>query len=229
MYLESDNMIPTIVNALAVVMGSLLGILAKKGIPDKLKNILFYAVGLTTLGIGINMSMSANNFLIVLSSMALGGLIGELLDIEGFLKKIGDNMQEGDFSTGFVMSSILFLVGPLTIIGSINAGLTNDGTLIYTKSLLDGISSTVLSSIYGLGVMVSAGSVLLVQGSIVLLASQLSFLTNEIYLNDLVAIGGIMVLGIGLKILEIKDTKVGNFLPALLLSPILVWIVSLFK
>ncbi|WP_206528077.1 DUF554 domain-containing protein [Marinitoga sp. 38H-ov] len=222
-------MIPTIVNALAVVMGSLLGILAKKGIPDKLKNILFYAVGLTTLGIGINMSMSANNFLIVLSSMALGGLIGELLDIEGFLKKIGDNMQEGDFSTGFVMSSILFLVGPLTIIGSINAGLTNDGTLIYTKSLLDGISSTVLSSIYGLGVMVSAGSVLLVQGSIVLLASQLSFLTNEIYLNDLVAIGGIMVLGIGLKILEIKDTKVGNFLPALLLSPILVWIVSLFK
>ncbi|MBM7559718.1 DUF554 domain-containing protein [Marinitoga litoralis] len=222
-------MIPTIVNAFAVIIGSLLGLLAKKGIPERLKIILFYAVGLTTLGIGINMSMSANNFLIVLGSMALGGLIGELLDIEGFLKRIGDNMKEGDFSTGFVMSSILFLVGPLTIIGSINAGLTNDGTLIYTKSLLDGISSTVLASIYGLGVMVSSGSVLVVQGSIVLLASQLSFLTNEIYLNDLVAVGGIMVLGIGLKILEIKDTKVGNFLPALFVSPILVWIVSLFK
>jgi uncharacterized membrane protein YqgA involved in biofilm formation len=222
-------MIPTIVNAFAVIIGSLLGLLAKKGIPERLKIILFYAVGLTTLGIGINMTMSANNFLIVLGSMALGGLIGELLDIEGFLKRIGDNMKEGDFSTGFVMSSILFLVGPLTIIGSINAGLTNDGTLIYTKSLLDGISSTVLASIYGLGVMVSSGSVLVVQGSIVLLASQLSFLTNEIYLNDLVAVGGIMVLGIGLKILDIKDTKVGNFLPALFVSPILVWIVSLFK
>ncbi|WGS64715.1 DUF554 domain-containing protein [Marinitoga aeolica] len=222
-------MVPTIVNAFAVIIGSLLGLLAKKGIPERLKIILFYAVGLTTLGIGINMSMSANNFLIVLGSMALGGLIGELLNIEGFLKRIGDNMKEGDFSTGFVMSSILFLVGPLTIIGSINAGLTNDGTLIYTKSLLDGISSTVLASIYGLGVMVSAGSVLVVQGSIVLLASQLSFLTNKIYLNDLVAVGGIMVLGIGLKILDIKDTKVGNFLPALFVSPTLVWIVSLFK
>ncbi|SHF29926.1 hypothetical protein SAMN02745164_02197 [Marinitoga hydrogenitolerans DSM 16785] len=221
-------MVPTFVNALAVVIGSLLGLFAKKGIPDRLKIILFYAVGLTTLGIGINMTMSANNFLIVLGSMALGGLVGELIDIEGFLKRIGDNMQEGDFSTGFVMSSILFLVGPLTIIGSINAGLTNDGTLIYTKSLLDGISSTVLASIYGLGVMVSAGSVLLVQGSIVLLASQLSFLTNDIYLNDLVAVGGIMVLGIGLKILDIKDTKVGNFLPSLIIAPILVWIVSFF-
>ncbi|GAB6189022.1 DUF554 domain-containing protein [Marinitoga arctica] len=221
-------MIPTLVNAIAVIIGSLLGLAAKKGIPEKLKTILFYAVGLTTLGIGINMSMSANNFLIVLGSMAIGGLIGELIDIEGFLKKIGDNMKEGDFSTGFVMSSILFLVGPLTIIGSINAGLTNDGTLIYTKSLLDGISSTVLASIYGLGVMLSAGSVLIVQGSIVLLASKLSFLTNEIYLNDLVAVGGIIVLGIGLKILEIKDTRVGNFLPSLIISPILVWIVSLF-
>ncbi|KLO25112.1 MULTISPECIES: DUF554 domain-containing protein [unclassified Marinitoga] len=221
-------MVPTFVNALAVIIGSLLGLAAKKGIPDRLKTILFYAVGLTTLGIGINMSMSANNFLIVLGSMALGGLTGELLNIEGFLKRIGDSMQEGDFSTGFVMSSILFLVGPLTIIGSINAGLTNDGTLIYTKSLLDGISSTVLSSIYGLGVMISAGSVLVIQGSIVLLASQLSFLTDKIYLNDLVAVGGIMVLGIGLKILEIKDTKVGNFLPALIIAPILVWIVSFF-
>jgi uncharacterized membrane protein YqgA involved in biofilm formation len=229
MFLGRDKMIPTIVNALAVVIGSLLGLLAKKGIPERLKIILFYAVGLTTLGIGINMTMSANNFLIVLGSMALGGLIGELLNIEGFLKRIGDNMKEGDFSTGFVMSSILFLVGPLTIIGSINAGLTNDGTLIYTKSLLDGISSTVLASIYGLGVMVSAVSVLVVQGSIVLLASQLSFLTDKMYLNDLVAVGGIMVLGIGLKILDIKDTKVGNFLPALFISPLLVWIVSLFK
>ena len=222
-------MVPTMVNAIAVIIGSLLGLFAKKGISDRFKTILFYAVGLTSLGIGISMTISANNFLIVLGSMAIGGLIGEWLNIEGFLKKMGDTMQEGDFSTGFVMSSILFLVGPLTIIGSINAGLTNDGTLIYTKSLLDGISSTVLASIYGLGVMVSAGSVLVVQGSIVLLASQLSFLTDKMYLNDLVAVGGIMVLGIGLKILEIKDTKVGNFLPALIVSPLLVWVVSLWR
>ncbi|AEX85128.1 membrane protein [Marinitoga sp. 1135] len=222
-------MIPTLVNAIAVVIGSLIGLFAKKNIPDRLKTILFYGVGLTTLGIGIKMTMEVNNFLIVLGSMAIGGLIGEILDIEGWLKRIGDSMHEGDFSTGFVMSSILFLVGPLTIIGSITAGLTGDGTLIYTKSLLDGISSMVLASIYGLGVMISAGSVLVVQGSIVLLASTLSFLTNEIYLNDLVAVGGLMVLGLGFKILEIKDARIGNFLPALIVSPILVWIVTLFK
>jgi hypothetical protein len=160
--------------------------------------------------------------------MAIGGVIGELLNIEGALKKIGDSIKEGDFSTGFVVSSLLFLIGPMTIVGSITAGLTGDGSIIYMKSLLDGISSIVLSSLYGFGVMLSAISVLIIQGSIVILSSKLSFLTQGSYLNNLIAVGGLMVLGIGLKILEIKDTKVGNFLPALFISPLLVYIVSLF-
>jgi len=99
----------------------------------------------------------------------------------------------------------------MTIVGSITAGLTGDGSLIYMKSLLDGISSIVLASLYGLGVMLSSLSVLIVQGSIVILSSKLSFLTQGSYLNNLIAVGGLMVLGIGLKILEIKDTRVGNF------------------
>jgi len=217
-----------LVNALAVLFGSLLGIFLRRGLPENIRKILFNAVGLSTIGLSLTMVLKVDNFLIVLGSMAIGGVIGELLNIEGALKKIGDSIKEGDFSTGFVVSSLLFLIGPMTIVGSITAGLTGDGSIIYMKSLLDGISSIVLSSLYGFGVMLSSISVLVVQGAIVILSSKLSFLTQGSYLNNLIAVGGLMVLGIGLKILEIKDTKVGNFLPALFISPLLVYIVSLF-
>ncbi|APT72480.1 membrane protein [Thermosipho affectus] len=221
-------MFTPIINTISIVIGSLIGIFIKKGVPKNIQNILFYAVGLSTIGLSLTMILKTNNFLIVLSSLAIGGIIGELINIEGKLKKIGDTIKEGDFSTGFVTSSLLFLVGPLTIIGSITAGLTNDGSLIYMKSLLDGISSIVLSSIYGLGVLLSGFSVLVIQGLLVIFSSKLSFLTTPAYLNDLIAAGGVMVLGIGLKILEIKDTRVGNFLPALLICPLLVFLVNLF-
>lgn len=216
------RLIPTLVNSLAVFVGSLIGMFFKKGISEKYRKILFFAVGLSTLGIGIKMTLNVNSFLIVLFSMAVGGFTGEMLNIEGKLKGIGDRIKEGEFSTGFVTSSLLFLVGPMTIVGSITAGLRNDGTIIYTKSLLDFVSSIVLASTYGVGVLISALSVLFVQGSITLLANALTFLTSPEYINDLVAVGGLMVIGIGLRILEIKDTKVGNFLPALIIQPILV-------
>ena len=223
-----QGLIPTIVNAISIVIGSSIGIFVKKGLPDRIREILFYGAGLTTLAIGFSMTMKVNNFLIVLASMVIGGAIGELLNIEGWFKKLGDSMQEGDFSTGFVTASLLFLVGPMTIVGSITSGLTGDGSLIYLKSMLDGISSFILASLYGLGVTMAAVSVLVVQGALVLLSAQFQFLTQPMYLNDLVAVGGVMVIGISLKILEIKDTRVGNFLPALVIEPLLVWVVSLF-
>jgi len=222
-------LLPAIVNSLAVVIGSLIGFFLRKGISERFRTILFYAVGLSTIGIGIQMIVGVNNFLIVLFSMVIGGVIGEWLSIEARLKQLGDKMQEGDFSTGFVASSLLFLVGPMTIVGSITAGLKGDGSIIFTKSILDFVSSIVLSSTYGLGVMVSAIAVLVVQGAITLLAGALTFLTSPEYLNDLVTVGGLMVFGIGLRILEIKDTRVGNFLPSLFVSPFLTFIVSLFK
>jgi len=222
-------LLPAIVNSLAVVIGSLIGFFLRKGISERFRTILFYAVGLSTIGIGIQMIVGVNNFLIVLFSMVIGGVIGEWLSIEARLKQLGDKMQEGDFSTGFVASSLLFLVGPMTIVGSITAGLKGDGSIIFTKSILDFVSSIVLSSTYGLGVMVSAAAVLVVQGAITLLAGALTFLTSPEYLNDLVAVGGLMVFGIGLRILEIKDTRVGNFLPGLFISPLLTFMSSLFK
>ncbi len=223
-----QGLIPTIVNAISIVIGSTIGIFVKKGLPDRIREILFYGAGLTTLAIGFSMTMKVNNFLIVLASMVIGGAIGELLNIEGWFKKLGDSLQEGDFSTGFVTASLLFLVGPMTIVGSITSGLTGDGSLIYLKSMLDGISSFILASLYGLGVTMAAVSVLVVQGALVLLSAQFQFLTQPMYLNDLVAVGGVMVIGISLKILAIKDTRVGNFLPALVIEPLLVWVVSLF-
>ncbi|AMW32346.1 hypothetical protein SAMN04488510_10874 [Fervidobacterium changbaicum] len=222
-------LLPAIVNSVAVVFGSSIGFLFRKGISERFRRVLFAAVGLSTIGIGLKMILGANNFLIVLFSMVVGGVIGEFFDLEGKLKAIGDNIKEGDFSTGFVTSSLLFLVGPMTIVGSITAGLNGDGNIIYTKSLLDFISSIVLSSTYGLGVMLSALSVLVIQGGITLFASLLTFLTSPVYLNDLVAVGGLMVFGIGLRILEIKDPKVGNYLPALLVSPVLTFLTSFLK
>lgn len=223
------GLIPALVNSVAVIIGSLIGVFFRKGISEKYRQILFFAVGLSTIGIGIKMMLNVNNFLIVLLSMAFGGFLGELSNIEGKLKVIGDKMKEGDFSTGFVTASLLFLVGPMTIVGSITAGLKGDGAVIYMKSLLDFISSIVLASTYGFGVIVSALSILLVQGGITLFASMLTFLTQPIYLNDLVAVGGLMVIGIGLRILEIKDLRVGNFLPALIVEPIIVAIINAFK
>jgi len=222
------GLLTAVVNATTIIIGSLMGIILKKGLPDNVREILFYGAGLTTLGIGFSMVMKVNNFLIVLISMVLGGAIGELADIEGWFQRIGDSMHEGDFSTGFVSASLLFLVGPMTIVGSITAGLTGDGSIIYLKSVLDGIASFILASMYGLGVTMAALSVLIIQGGIVLLSSQLQFLTKPMYLNDLIAVGGVMVVGIALKILGIKDTRVGNFLPALVIEPLLVFIVSLF-
>jgi len=227
--MKVHSLIPAFINAAAVVFGSSIGFVFRKGISERYRKILFIAVGLSTIGISIKMIIGANNFLIVLFSMVIGGLIGEFFNIEGLLKNIGDNIKEGDFSTGFVTSSLLFLVGPMTIVGSITAGLKGDGSLIYTKSLLDFVSSIVLSSTYGLGVMLSAISVVLIQGAITLFASLLTFLTEPVYLNDIVAVGGLMVLGIGLRILEIKDTKVGNYLPALLISPLITFLVSILK
>lgn len=213
---------PTFVNAAAVFFGSILGAFLNRSVSERFQRILFLSVGLSTLGIGVRMVIDANNFLTVLFSMVFGGLVGEGIDIERRLQRLGDRIREGDFSTGFIVSSLLFLVGPMTVVGSITAGLKGDGELIYTKSVLDFVSSIVLSSVYGLGVALSAASVLVVQGALTIFAGSLSFLTEPNFLRDLVATGGLLVLGIGLKILELKDTKVANFLPSLVLNPVFV-------
>ncbi|MDW8140371.1 DUF554 domain-containing protein [Pseudothermotoga sp.] len=211
-----------LVNSVCVALGSCFGMALGKTIPDGLKKVLFQAVGLTTIGVGVKMTLDTSNFIVVLLALGFGAIVGESIDIEEKLSKIGKFSKDSvKFAKGFVTATILFLVGPMTIVGSIRAGLLNDGTLIYVKSVLDLISSIVLASLYGIGVLLTSVVVLVVQGGMVLLASQLSFLTNSTYLANFTGVGGLIVLAIGVRLLELRDIKVGNLLPALLVSPLI--------
>jgi uncharacterized membrane protein YqgA involved in biofilm formation len=207
-----------------------LGMALGKAISERFKKVLFQAVGLTTVGVGIKMTLDTSNFIIVLLALAFGAIVGEILDIEEKLSRVGKFSNDSTrFAKGFVAATTLFLVGPMTIVGSIRAGLLNDGTLIYVKSVLDFISSIVLASLYGVGVLLTSVVVLLVQGGVVSLASQLSFLTQQTYLANFTGAGGLIVLAIGLRLLELKDIKVGNLLPALIFAPIIDYVATLFR
>ncbi len=224
--------IAVIVNTLAVLLGSVLGTFIGNKLPENIRKILFSAVGLTTLIIGVDMGLEASNLIVVLVSLALGGVIGELLKIEQGLGKLANLVEnsEGEtpFVKGFITATVLFVIGPMTIIGCLNAGLIGDNSIIFLKSVLDGISAMVLASAYGTGVIFSTLSVYLIQGLIVSLAGMLSFLSNPYYLNDFTAVGGAMVIAVGIRLLEIKDIKVGNFLPSLIIVVLINYILTFF-
>jgi len=208
-----------LINTISVIAGSIIGIFAGNRFPENIKKVLFNSVGLTTLIIGTDMGLKSNNILIVLFSLALGGITGEILKIEEKIGKIASKIEKSEgetlFVKGFISSTVLFIVGPMTILGCVNAGINNDNSLILLKSLLDGISSVIFASVYGFGVMLSSVSIFAVQGLLVTFAGNLSFLASEVYINDFTAVGGIMTIAIGIRILEIKEIKVGNYLPAL--------------
>ena len=230
----------TIVNTVAVILGSLLGIYFGKIIPEKMKDTMFTSVGLITLGIGTAMlvkpmitpemsKVGRPDFLLILLSLLFGGIIGELTKIEDGLEGLAGKVGKSEgFSTGFVSASLLFTIGPMTIIGCLNIGLQNDPSLILVKSLMDFISSSILASLYGFGVLFSAVWVLIFQGLLVSLASYLRFLSMPVYLGDMTALGGLLVLAIGIRILGLKEIKVGNFLPAIVIIPIADYISTLF-
>jgi len=227
-------MIGTVVNTILVVAGSLIGILLRKGIPDNIKNIIMIGLGLFTCVLGVKMGFGMQRPLVVVLSIVLGGVCGEILHIEDFLEGIGERIKrlvkargESSFAHGFVFASLLFCVGPMTILGSIQAGLQNKPELLLIKSLMDGVSSIILASTLGVGVLFSALTVLVIQGGLTLLAQQFSFLADPFYLNDFTSVGGIIIFAIGLKLLNIKIIKVGNLLPSLVLVIILTFVAGL--
>jgi uncharacterized membrane protein YqgA involved in biofilm formation len=227
-------MIGTIVNTILVIAGSLLGLLLRKGIPENISRMIMVGLGLFTCVLGVKMGIEMERPLVVVLSLILGGVCGELLHIEEFLEGIGEKLKrlvknrgEASFAQGFVFASLLFCVGPMTILGSIQAGLQNKPELLFIKSLMDGVSSIILASAMGLGVIFSAVTVLVVQGGLTLLAQQFSFLTDPVYLNDFTSVGGIMIFAIGLKLLDVKIIKVGNLLPSLFVVILLTFIAGL--
>ncbi|HDP78689.1 MAG TPA: DUF554 domain-containing protein [Mesotoga infera] len=221
--------ISVIVNTVAVIFGSMLGLLGGKFVKERYRKVFFNVIGLLTMGLGISMFLDTSSVLVVLGSLIIGGAIGEAFDLEEKIGRLaGNKSDDANFVKGFITASVLFVAGPMTVIGSLKAGLSGENELIYIKSLMDGISSVMLSAALGKGVLLSAAAVYLVQGGLVSLAGVLSFLQDPIYLGDFSGVGGLMLLALGIRLLEIKEIRVGNFLPALILSPILTWVSILF-
>jgi uncharacterized protein len=227
----------TFINVAAVLAGTLVGVVLGPRLPEGLQKRVLAGLGLVTLLIGVDLGLAwrDTNPLYVLGGVLLGGLAGEAIGIEAWLERLGDRIQaavSGDghsrVSEAFVTASLLFCVGPLTVVGSIQDGLTGDYQALATKATLDGFASIALAATLGWGVALAAGTVLVIQGSISLGATLFEDVLTGEALDALTSAGGILIVGISLKLLNVADVKVGNFLPALVFAPALVGIVSLF-
>lgn len=214
----------TLVNTGTVLLGSLIGLTIGKRMPARVKDILMQSLGLVTFFFGIRMCLvdgKSANALMAAGCVILGGLTGELLCIEQHMERLAEKLKKAlnsgspRFVEGFVTSSVLYLTGPMAILGCLTDGLSGDASTLYIKSLLDGVASIALASTLGVGVIFSALSVLLVQGGITLAASWLTFAQNPEILASIAATGGVLIMGIGLILLDIKRIRTGNMLPAL--------------
>lgn len=215
-------MLGTIVNAAAIFVGTMIGLLFRGGIRDRFKEIIMDALGMSVFLIGVMGAIKTQQLLVLIISLAVGSIIGEALDIEQGLQKLGMWIERktagrfGEVSKGFVTASLLFCVGSMAIVGSLESGLTGNHQTLFAKSLLDGISSIVFGSAMGIGVAVSAVAVLLYQGVITVAASFLKALLVESTITELSAVGSVLIMCIGINILGIKKIRVGNMLPAIL-------------
>ena len=224
-----------LVNVLTVLIGSTLGLLLKKQIPEKLTTAVMTAIGLCTVAIGVTGVIKGQNQLVMIVSLVLGTIIGTLIDIDGKLTKIGDKLQKkkgenekSTFSQGFVTASLLFCVGAMTIVGSMNAGISGDNQMLYTKSVLDLISSSMLAASLGFGVFCASGFVLVFQGALVALAMALGSFLNDFAVNELICAGSVMITALGLNLIGVTKIKVANLLPGLIFVPFVCKIMELF-
>lgn len=224
------NLLGVIVNTLTVIIGGALGLLLKKGIPERVSGAVMAAIGLCTVYIGIDGALQGSNTIVLIVSMVLGTIVGTLINIDGAINRLGDfverKMKKEDGKTsvaeGFMTASLLFCVGAMTIVGSLNAGLNGDNKLLFTKSILDLISACMLASTLGIGVLFSALFVLVYQGGLVLLAGLLqNVLTDAALIAEISCAGSIMIIGLGLNILGITKLKVADQLPAIIFVPII--------
>jgi uncharacterized membrane protein YqgA involved in biofilm formation len=229
----------TWINVATVIIGSALGMALRHRLPRTMQQVIIQAVGLMTLVIGFSMASSLSKIeagpidgvILALLALVTGGLCGEWWQIEQRLTQLGDILKTrvkggGKFTEGFVAASLLFCIGPMTILGSINNGLAGDNTLLTLKATMDGLASVALTGSYGLGVGFSALTILIVQGSMSLLAGVLATLIPDPATDPRIlvvtGIGGLMILGLGFNLLEISRIRVASFLPALVLGPLVV-------
>ena len=226
----------TVLNVITVLIGSSIGLLVQSRFSENLKNQMLQGIGLVTILIGVQMGLKSENILYPLAGILLGGMLGHLLKLEEHLdhlaaylgKRFASKEDSARFMRGFVTASLIFCVGPMTILGAINDGLSGDYQLLAVKSMLDGFTSLALAAALGAGVFFSVFSIIILQGGLTLLSSQLGTFFSADVINETTAAGGILIIGLGLIILEIKPLKIANFLPAIFLVPLLIKLTQFF-
>ncbi len=227
----------TFFNVLTVLVGGTLGLILGGRLPERIKSTVIAGLGVFTISLGLQMFLKSENALIVLGGLLIGSLLGEWWHVEEGLRNLGAFLEarfargaSSQFIRGFLTTSLLFCIGPMTILGAIQDGLSGDYRLLAVKAVMDGFAALAFASSLGIGVLFSALTVLIYQGSISLLASQLNALLNPSMINEMTATGGVILIGLALStLLEIKPIRTGNFLPALLISPLIVWMLGLVK
>jgi uncharacterized membrane protein YqgA involved in biofilm formation len=216
-------MLGVIVNSLAIIIGGLIGLVLKQGLSERLKVVVMQGIGLSVIVIGLSGALKSESLLLLVLSLAIGGLVGSLLQIEYRLDMLGlkiekrfKGKEEGSFAKGFVTASLVYCVGAMAIVGSIEAGVSGNYDTLYIKSLLDGVTAIVFAATLGFGVLFSSVSVFLYQGVIVVLGMLLGNYMPDILVIEMSAVGSVLIMAIGINILEIKRIHVGDLLPAVL-------------
>lgn len=230
------SLLGTIVNGIAIVAGSFLGLFWTR-IPDRFKNTILQAMALAVMILGIGMGLKSEQFLIVIASLAVGGALGEWWNLEDKLNAVGKWLEtkvgkqdKGSVATGFVTATLVFVVGAMSIVGALDSGLRQQHDVLYTKALIDGFCAILFTSTLGIGVMFSAIPVVLYQGAITLMSTQIEqFVPQELMdalIVEITGTGGIMIVAIGLNLLGVTKIRVANLLPGLLVATILVFIIE---
>ncbi len=224
----------TLVNATTVIIGSLIGIWFRNRLPDRIVKIVFQSIGLFTLYLGFSMALNGTKILPIIFSLILGAITGELLSLDQRINQLADlikrnlRINDANFSEGLITAFLLFCIGSMTILGAIEEGMGKGSQILMTKALMDGFASIALSSALGLGVGFSALPLLLFQGGITLLAWWIGHFIPSVAIDNLTATGGIILIGMGINILEIKKINITNMLPALVWIIPLIWLTQRF-
>lgn len=218
-------MLGVLFNCFTVVVGSLIGVLFKSLIPKKVTDGIMVGIGLCTLYIGVDGALSGNNTLVLIVSMSLGAVIGFLIDLDGKINKFAEFATKpfknsgGTAVEGFVTACLIFCVGAMTLVGSIKAGVNGDNTVLVTKAMLDLVSSIALASTFGAGVLVSTLFVFVFQGGLVLLSGFAGEFLSVSMQNEMICVGSVIIIGLGLNIIGVSKIKVANFIPAMFIAP----------
>lgn len=227
-------MLGTAVNAATIIVGALIGVLLRKGISQRYKELIMNGLGLAVALIGAKMAFQSHNELIIVLSLVLGALLGETLDIDGALLKMGNKLndmvkaKEDNFVAAFVTSSLVYCVGAMAVMGALESGLTGQHKILFAKATIDGISAVIFASTMGIGVAFSSLAVFIYQGGITLLASSLKNVMTQPVIAEMTATGGLLILAIALNILGLKEIKVANLLPALLAAVLITAVLTVY-